>query len=147
MDNWEVDKCEEKDNTAVTEGSCPFHPEKIMEIARVNYHFLFRCEEAKKHMSEGKYYRFCNCGNVFIDLTKYNSHAADCIYSAKHVEIKSIPIFTQIEQKWHNSNSDINQSDIEILPGKCNAILKRPTFHDSADAIEQKPAKKKRYFD
>ncbi len=147
MDDWNVDKYEEKEEVAITVGACPFHPDKIMEIARVNYHFLFRCEEAKKHMSQGKYYRFCNCGNVFIDLIKYSLHIADCRYSAKYVESKSIPTFTEMKQTWHNSHSDMNQSKIEILPGKSNAITKRPTYHDSADTVELKPAKKKRYFD
>jgi len=151
-DSWDIEeKKEEPAKLEYVTGTCPFHPKVELEIGRVVNHFLYRCQEAQKHMGGGKFYKFCNCGNVFVDHGKYEAHCLSCKFVLKKLDAPDVKDPSKAE--WESSiisKSVVEEDMKDIVPKpKFNQfhIGVHDCFHDDYDTKKKMPSLKKRYFD
>jgi hypothetical protein len=161
--NWNIQETIPKEAPKKMEdpiGRCPFHPNVKLDIAKVSYHFLYRCKEANKLISDGKWYKFCNCGNVFVDHNKYNKHLLECEYSSlKATKEQMPPTDKSTEGEWWGAPEENKEekklqmmnappeAQVEIIPGKITSSLSHSKPYLNEMAVRKHAEKKTRYFD
>jgi len=98
-------------------GLCPFHPSTKLKISQLYSHFFSRCKQAKKHLTDNKYYAVCNCARIFIDEKVFSEHKKGCILAKQSEQI--LPqLGTSCD--WHTTVSKVNMSSIPQILNATN---------------------------